>query len=47
MSLVHRHEPNRGRDLALAGLVLVVFAIIAAAVPVSKMCVDGIFSFFW
>jgi len=46
MSLVQRHEPNRGRDLALLGLALVVFAIIAAAVPVSKMCIDSLFSLF-
>ena len=46
MSLVHRHEPSRGHDLALLGLALVVFAIIAAAVPVSRMCIDSIFSLF-
>jgi hypothetical protein len=47
MALVHHHEPERSRDLALIGLALVVVAIIAAAVPFLKLCVDtcwGIFS---
>ena len=43
MSLVHHHEPDRSRDLALVGLAMVVFAIVAAAVPCLKICVDGFF----
>jgi beta-lactamase regulating signal transducer with metallopeptidase domain len=46
MALVHHHEPDRSRDLALCGLVLVVAAIIAAAIPVLKLCVDGCFGLF-
>jgi hypothetical protein len=46
MALVHRHEPDRSRDLALMVLVLVVFGIIAAAVPCLKICVDGMFAVF-
>ncbi len=46
MALVHHHEPDRFRDLALAGLALVVAGIIAAAVPVLKFCVDGFFTLF-
>lgn len=46
MALVH-HEPDRTRDLALVGLALVVFAIIAAAVPCCKICVDQAFSLIW
>ncbi len=46
MALVHRHEPNRGRDFALVGLALIIFAIIAAAVPISKMCIDSVFGLF-
>jgi hypothetical protein len=46
MALVHRHEPDRSHDLALVGLALVVFAIIAATVPCLKVCVDGIFGLF-
>ncbi len=46
MSLVHRHEPNRVHNLALLGLVLVVFGIIAVAVPLSKVCIDSIFALF-
>lgn len=33
-------------DLALVGLALVVFGIIAAAVPCLKVCVDGLFGLF-
>jgi hypothetical protein len=46
MALVHHHEPDRSRDLALVGLALVVFGIIAAAVPCLKLCVDGYFALF-
>jgi hypothetical protein len=46
MALVHHHEPDRARDLALVGLALVVFGIIAAAVPCLKFCVDGFFRLF-
>ena len=45
MALVHTHEPHRSRDIALVGLVAVVFAIIAAAVPFLKICVDTCFAF--
>lgn len=45
MALVHHHEPSRSRDLALVGLALVIFAIIAAAVPLLKLCVDTCFAF--
>ena len=44
MALVHHHEPDRSRDLALVVLALVVFGIIAAAVPFLKICVDGLFA---
>lgn len=46
MALVHHHEPDRSRDIALCGLALVVFGIIAAAVPFLKFCVDGCFALF-
>jgi hypothetical protein len=46
MALVHHHEPDRAHDLALVALALVVFGIIAASVPVLKMCVDGVFAVF-
>ncbi len=46
MALVHHHEPKRAHDLALAGLVLVVFGIIATAVPFLKLCIDGVFALF-
>ncbi len=42
MALV-RHS-GRSQDLSLLGLVLVVFGIIAVAVPCSKMMVDNFFS---
>jgi hypothetical protein len=45
MALVH--HPDRSQDLALIGLVLVVFGIIAAAVPCLKICVDQFFSLIW
>jgi hypothetical protein len=43
MALAHHHEPDRRRDLALVGLVFVLFGIIAAAVPCLKLCVDFLF----
>jgi hypothetical protein len=46
MALVHHSEPDRAHDLALVGLALVVFGIIAAAVPCLKLCVDGMFALF-
>jgi hypothetical protein len=46
MALVHHHEPDRIHDFALAGLALVVFGIIAAAVPFLKLCVDWCFAIF-
>ena len=42
MSLVH--HADRTRDLSLVGLVLVVFGIIAAAVPCLKLAVDQLFA---
>jgi hypothetical protein len=44
MALVHHHEPDRVHDWSLVGLVVVVFGIIAAAVPCLKMAVDQLFS---
>jgi hypothetical protein len=44
MSLVQ--HPDRSHDLSLVGLILVVFGIIAAAVPCLKMAVDQLFSLF-
>ncbi|HTT99460.1 MAG TPA: hypothetical protein VMF58_15540 [Rhizomicrobium sp.] len=46
MALVHNHEPDRSHDLALCGLAVIVFAIIAAAVPLLKFCVDFGFTLF-
>ena len=46
MALVHHHEPDRARDFALVGLALVVFGIVAAAVPCLKICVDAAFRLF-
>jgi hypothetical protein len=46
MALVHHHGPDRAHDLALVGLAVVVFAIIAAAVPFLRICVDSLFGFF-
>ena len=43
MALVHHHEPDRVHDWSLVGLVVVVFGIIAAAVPCLKMAVDQLF----
>jgi hypothetical protein len=45
MSLVH--HPDRSHDLSLIGLILVVFGIIAAAVPCLKVAVDQLFSLIW
>ena len=45
MSLVH--HPDRSHDLSLIGLVLVIFAIIAAAVPCLKLAVDQAWSLLW
>ena len=47
MALVHDHRPDRAHDFALVGLVLVVFGIIAAAVPFLKMAVDQFFALIW
>jgi hypothetical protein len=44
MALVHHHQPDRGHDLALVGLVLVVFGIIAVAVPLARFIIDQLFS---
>jgi hypothetical protein len=46
MALVHHHEPDRSHALARGGLALVVFGIIAAAVPMLKFCVDFCFTLF-
>jgi hypothetical protein len=46
MAVVHHHEPDRSHDLALVWLALVVFGIIAASVPLLKVCVDGCFGLF-
>jgi len=43
MALVHHPEPDRSRDLALIGLVVVIFGIIAAAIPCLKTVVDALF----
>jgi hypothetical protein len=43
MTLVHHQAPDRSHDLSIVALVLVVFAIIAAAVPCLKIAVDQIF----
>jgi len=46
MALVHHHGPDRGHDMALMGLAILVIAIIAAAVPFLRLCVDSLFGFF-
>jgi hypothetical protein len=46
MALVHHHEPDRAHDAALVILAVVIFGIIAAAVPCLKACVDGFFALF-
>jgi hypothetical protein len=46
MALIHHHEPDRAHDVALIALALVVFGIIAAAVPCLKTCVDWFFALF-
>jgi hypothetical protein len=44
MALVHDHQHDRAHDLSLCGLVLVVFAIIAAAIPLIRLAVDRLFA---
>ena len=44
MALVH--EPDRAHDFHLCGLFLVVFGIIAAAVPFLQIVVSHIFALF-
>ncbi|HEY1629833.1 MAG TPA: hypothetical protein VGF56_00860 [Rhizomicrobium sp.] len=44
MSLVHPSGPTR--DWSLVGLAVVVFGIIALAVPCLKLAVDQLFSLF-
>ena len=46
MALVHTHAPCRSSDRALIGLAVLVCAVIAAAVPILKFCVDGCFALF-
>lgn len=46
MALVHP-EPERGRDMALIGLALIVVSAIAVAVPCCKLAVDQLFSLIW
>ena len=46
MAWVHHPEPDRTHDAALVGLALVVFGIIAAAVPCLKVVVDAFFRMF-
>ncbi|MEJ0024851.1 MAG: hypothetical protein WDN01_02385 [Rhizomicrobium sp.] len=46
MALVHHPHPHRTHDLAVVGLVLVVFGIIAAAIPCLKMAIDQLFALF-
>jgi hypothetical protein len=43
MAVIHHHEPDRGRDIALVGLVFVLAGIIAVAIPCLKFCVDYAF----
>ena len=47
MALVHQHLPGRRQDWSLVGLVVVIFAIIALAVPCAKMAIDQLFSLIW
>ena len=44
MALVH--EPDRAHDLHLCGLALVVFGIIAIAIPILQIVVSQLFSMF-
>jgi hypothetical protein len=46
MALVHDRSHHRSKDLHVCGLVLVVLAIIAAAVPVLQVCVNTLFGMF-
>ena len=46
MALAHHHEHDRAHDLSLIALGIVVIAIIAAAVPCLKTCVDWAFALF-
>jgi hypothetical protein len=45
MALVDR--PDRLHDLALVGLVFIVFGILAAAASLAKMVLDQFFSLVW
>ncbi len=47
MALVHHHRPGQTHDLSLVGLALVVFGIIALAVPCLKWAVDQLFALIW
>jgi len=47
MALVHNHQTDRTHDLSLVGLVLVVFGIIALAVPSARFVIDQLFSLVW
>ncbi len=47
MALVQHHHSSRAHDLSLIGLVLVVFGIIALAIPGLKLAVDQAFSLIW
>jgi len=44
MALVH--EPDRAHDLHLCGLAVVVFAIIAIAIPILQIVVGQLFAMF-
>ncbi len=46
MALVHHPHSHRAPNLAIIGLVLVVFGIIAVSIPCLKMAIDQIFAFF-
>ncbi len=46
MALVHQPNTHRTPDLAIIGLVLVVFGIIAVSIPCLKMAIDQVFAFF-
>ncbi len=46
MALVH-HEHSGPNGLSIVSLVLIVFGIIALAVPCLKMAVDQMFSLIW
>ena len=40
------YHPDRSRDWSIVGLILVVFGIIAVAVPCLKMAMDNLFLLF-